>query len=153
MRWIYRTCGCAVRHHWSPVVPHISNPWCLCFHHGPNLRVSPRLRLRVKASVSPGRSKPPTSTERMLGCQTRLSMYVTTCSVTFQLRPQTVPDSEQGFTFTECTNYCSVFVPGRSRTVQKLNNNSHTKCKSKSPKTTRLPQSGVRRQLYVLHLI
>jgi hypothetical protein len=31
----------------------------------------------------------------MLGSQTRIAMYVTTCSVTFQLRPQTVPDSEQ----------------------------------------------------------
>jgi hypothetical protein len=43
-----------------------------------------------------------------------------------------------------CENYCSVFVPGRSRVVQKLNNNSYTKCKSKSPKTTRLPQSVVK---------
>jgi hypothetical protein len=30
-----------------------------------------------------------------------------------------------------CANYCSVFVPGIL--VQKLNNNSHNKCKSKSP--------------------
>ncbi len=54
-----------------------------------------------------------------------------------------------------CANYCSVFVPGRlvrykhkptfsvfvlHRTVlvQKLNNNSHNKCKSKSTKATRL---------------
>jgi hypothetical protein len=37
---------------WSPDVQPISKPWCLCFHHGLNLRVSPRLRLRVKASLS-----------------------------------------------------------------------------------------------------
>jgi hypothetical protein len=36
---------------WSPDVQPISNPWCLCFHHGLNLRVSPRLRIRVKASL------------------------------------------------------------------------------------------------------
>ncbi len=36
---------------WSPDVQSISNPWCLWFHHGLNLRVSPRLRLRVKASL------------------------------------------------------------------------------------------------------
>jgi hypothetical protein len=33
---------------WSPDVQPISNPWCLCFHHGLNLRVSPRLRCVVR---------------------------------------------------------------------------------------------------------
>jgi hypothetical protein len=59
-----------------------------------------------------------------------------------------------------CVNYCSVFVPGRygavqklkkwvcvctvrAVLVQKLNNNSHSKCKSKSPSTTRLLKSAV----------
>ncbi len=69
----------------SPDVPPISKPCCLCFHHGLNLRVSPSFRLRVKTSLFPP----------VLGYETRLSMHVTTCSVTFQLRSQTVPDSEQ----------------------------------------------------------
>ncbi len=69
-----------------------------------------------------------------------------------------------------CANYCSVFVPGflvqklnnnshnkcpvlvqklnnnsvqKLVLVQKLNNNSDRKCKSKSPKTTRLQKSAV----------
>ncbi len=40
----------------------------------------------------------------------------------------------------------SVFVPHVIVLVQKLNNNSHTKCKSKSPNSTRLPQSPVPKQ-------
>jgi hypothetical protein len=43
-----------------------------------------------------------------------------------------------------CANYCSVFVPARAVLVQKLNNNSHNKCNSKSPKTTRLQKSAVK---------
>jgi len=45
--------------------------------------------------MTPERDYLPKATERMLGYQTRVAMYVTTCSVTFQLRPQTVPNSEQ----------------------------------------------------------
>ena len=38
------------------------------------------------------------------------------------------------FTFQfQGANYGSVFVPGRSRAVQKLNHNSHRKCDRKSP--------------------
>jgi hypothetical protein len=74
----------------------------------------------------------------------------------------------RGFTFTFIVRIIiSVFVPGRSRVVQKLesgfvpyvtvlvqklNNNSHNKCKSKSPKKTRLLKSVVsRRKFLVFH--
>jgi hypothetical protein len=40
-------------------------------------------------------------------------------------------------------NYGSVFVPHVIVLVQKLNHNSHPKCKSKSPKTTRFQKSAV----------
>jgi hypothetical protein len=50
----------------------------------------------------------------------------------------------RGFTFTFTVRIIVQFLyQDDPRSVQKLNNNSHNKCTSKSPKTTRLRQSAV----------